>query len=88
MYLDVLLERAELFAQNSFISFQTWKRYCDMYVEYYYKAKDAKIPMPGRRDFCVYVWTLARNRECTIKFVIRMLLFLVSPGLYRRLLIR
>ena len=86
--LEIMTERTRMFAQVPFIVREAMRTYCNLYIEYYYKAKAINIPMPGRRDFCVYVWTLARNRECTIKFVIRMLLFLVSPGLYRRLLIR
>ena len=88
MYLDVLLERAELFDQNGFISFQTWKRYCDMYVEYYYKANVVGIEMPGTADFDKMFLKLLATGKCDVKFYLRMVLFRMAPNIYNNLLIK
>lgn len=44
--------------------------------------------LPDLRLFRKYIWDLARSRACSIKFIVRMLLFLASPNLYHFLLIR
>ena len=86
--LDIMTERTELFGTDSFIVRESKRTYCNLYIEYYYKAKDAGISMPNRRLFCCYVWDLVRDKACNLKFAIRMLLFLVSPKLYHTLLMR
>lgn len=86
--LDIMTERIQLYARDPFIVREAMRTYCNLYIEYYFKAKAADIPMPGLRDFCAYVRKLVCRRECTVKFAVRMLLFLVSPGLYKQLLLR
>lgn len=83
LYLDMLVERAELFADNRFISHHTWKRYCDMYVEYYYKAQAAGIEMPSTGDFDKMLRKLLAEGKCGLKFYVRMILFRISPKLYK-----
>lgn len=86
--LDIMVERIKLYSRDPFIVREAMRTYCNLYIEYYFKAKTGEIPMPGLHNFCTYVWKLAFRRECTFKFTVRMLLFLVSPRLYKRLLLR
>lgn len=86
--LDIMAERTELFCRDPFIVQEAKRTYCNLYIEYYYKAKTAGIAMPNRRLFCNYVWDLVREKACTLKFTIRMLLFYLSPKLYHTLLMR
>lgn len=86
--LDIMAERTELYRDDPFIVREAKRFYCNIYIEDYYKAKEAGIPMPDRRLFTRYVRDLLGSGSCSIKFVIRMLLFLVSPALYRFLVLR
>ena len=86
--LDIMAERAKLFAEDPFIVREAMRTYCNLYIEYYFKAKDASILMPNCQKFCAYTWNLALYGQCTMKFAVRMLLFLVSPKLYKKLLVR
>ena len=80
--LDIMAERTELFGTDSFIVRESKRTYCNLYIEYYYKAKNAGISMPNRKIFCAYIRDLVCEKACSLKFVIRILLFLVSPKLY------
>lgn len=86
--LDIMAERTELYRDDPFIVREAKRFYCNIYIEDYYKAKEARIPMPDRKLFARYVWDLLGSGSCSMKFVIRMLLFLVSPALYRFLVLR
>jgi len=83
--LDIFLDRINYFADNEFILWNTRKRYCDLYVEYYYKAKNANIEMRHIRDFSKVLKSLLFDRHMKLKFILRMILFRISPKLYERL---
>ena len=83
--LDILEERTRRFREDPFLVAESMRTYCNLYIEYHFRAKAAGIPMPGRRRFCRFVRLLAGRRDCTVKFLLRMGLFLLSPRLYGRL---
>ena len=86
--LDILRRRTALFRRDPFLVRESKRTYCNLYIEYFYRAKDAQIPMPGPGTFRRYVRDLVSGRECGAKFALRMGLFLLSPALYRALLVR
>lgn len=85
IFLDVLTERITCFSNNKMISINTKKLYCNMYIEYFYKAKNAKIKMTDKKEFDRIVRDLIINGEANLKFIIRMILFRVSPKIYARI---
>lgn len=86
-YLSILVERVELYHTDSYMVKKTKTLYCNLFIEYYYKAKVANITMPNNHYFRAYVRDLAWGGDCNAKFVVRMLLFLICPRLYHRLLV-
>ena len=86
-FLNVLEKRQKLFSDDSFIRQETEKLYCNIYIEYYYKAKAAGIPFPHtyRRIFRRMFSALCSEDACNVKFRLRMCLFLLSPTLYKLL---
>lgn len=85
--LDIMAERTELYSDDPFIVREAKRFYCNIYIEDYYKAKEAGVPMTDKRLFTRYAWDLFRE-GCSAKFAVRMLLFRISTTLYRFLLIR
>lgn len=87
-FLNVLERRCEQFADNSYIVERTRRLYCEMYIEYYFKATDAGIAMPEACVFDSMLERLVKTGNCSLKCLVRMLLFRFSPQLYRILLNR
>ena len=87
-FLNVLERRCEHFADNAYIVERTRRLYCEMYIEYYYKAADAGIAMPEACVFDSMLERLVKTGNCSLKCLVRMLLFRFSPQLYRMLLNR
>lgn len=67
---------------------QTRRLYCNLYIEYYYKAKQINAPMPNIERFRIMFRKLRRANKCRVKFKLRMYLSLSFPWLYERLLVR
>lgn len=86
MYLDILNERVRCFGDNDYIVENTKKMYCNIYIEYFYKASKAKIKMKDYKEFDFYVKNLWENSNVNIKFMIRMAIFRVVPNLYKIIL--
>lgn len=84
--LEILAERTQVFRHDPFLVRGSKRTYCNLYIEYTFKARAAGIPMPDRRRFRAYVRDLAATGDCGLKFLLRMGLFLASPGLYEFLL--
>lgn len=84
LFLDVLAERIVCFSNNKFISTNTRKLYCNMYIEYFYKAEKAKIKMTDKKKFDCIARSLIISTEVNLKFIIRMLLFRCSPRIYAK----
>lgn len=82
-FLDVLLERTKRF-NNKFIVENTKVLYCESYVDYYYKAKKANIQMRDIKTFDKFLVSLFLSNIVTLKFFIRMILFRISPWLYKK----
>lgn len=87
LFLDVLHNRTVLFASEQQIVADTQKLYCNMYIEYYFKAADAGVAVP--RQYGIW-WRemlsrLAAEKGCGWKFYCRMYLFRFSPKLYQLL---
>jgi hypothetical protein len=88
LFLNSLESRIALFASDSDLQQKTARLYCNIYIEYYYKASKNNIEMPNIQRFDKALCLLLKLHGCNFKFVIRMLLFRVSPTLYFRLLNR
>ena len=88
LFLDVLERRCEHFADNAYIVERTRQLYCEMYIEYYFKAADAGITMPDVHTFDIILLSLIKTGNWTVKFLVRMILFRISPPLYHVLLNR
>lgn len=85
MYLDVLDDRLQCFKDNEFITDNTRRLYCNIYIEYYFKAKDAGVEMRDIKLFDEILRTLIFTGKASIKFIIRMILFRISPKLYAKI---
>ena len=81
-FLDILSERANLYSNDPYMRRESLVRYCDVYIDYYYLAKEKNMVMPGRANVRSSVWKLAVGSEVNKKFLIRIMLFLMSPTLY------
>ena len=86
--LDILAQRTERFREDPFLVRESKRTYCNLYIEYSFKAKRAGILMPPQIRFRTYARELVRSRECGLKFALRMGLFALCPALYRILLVR
>lgn len=86
LFLDVLSERMKFFSANEKLLYNTRKLYCNMYIEYYYKAKNANIKMTDIKEFDKSLKALIGSGYVNVKFIIRMLLFRFSPKIYYELL--
>lgn len=88
-FLKILNKRHSWF-QDPFILRETEIRYCNLYVEYYFKAKKAGISIPNEctRHFHQLFWQSLTSFYGNGKFYVRMILFLVSPSLYNKLLLK
>ena len=82
-FLDILLDRARLYSSDPYMWRESLIRYCNVYIDYYYLAKEKQLVMPGKTSVLSSAWKLAISGETDLKFLMRMLLFLISPALYR-----
>ena len=85
-FLDMLKKRCELFDDEYIVS-ESEKLYCNIFIEYYYKAKEREVTVSDRyflefRKMHVSLW---KRRSCGLKFHLRMLLFTLSPLLYKKI---
>ncbi|MBQ9082384.1 MAG: glycosyltransferase [Clostridia bacterium] len=83
--LDIMSARVELFHTDKFMVREAKRTYCNLYIEYYYKAKSADISMPSRNMLRKYTRDLVCTKSCNVKFFVRMILFMMSPMLYQKL---
>lgn len=88
LFLNALENRVVLFASDPALLQKTAQLYCNIYIEYYYKAKNRDIEIPDIHRFDKMCRLLLKLHGCNFKFVIRMLLFRISPTMYIRLLNR
>lgn len=86
-FLDILKKRMELFAGDEYIYFETEKLFCNVYIEYYLKAKNNKIDFNIDKDiFANFAKELQNSRKISKKTYIRYLIFKISPIFYKFLL--
>lgn len=85
-FIDVWNKRIKRY-KSQFIKAQTAKLLCNSYIEYYYKSIAADIPVPAQaHNSFVKGWaTLLKTGFLQPKFHIRMLLFNISPAIYKKL---
>ena len=86
-FLNVLEKRISAYGSDSYIVNHTRKLYCDIFVEYYFKSKDAEIPVSNghMKGFKINCFQLLKSPGFAgIKYLIRMGVFLISPKFYQR----
>ena len=85
-FLDVLAARQKSFFADEFIRQETETLYCNLYIEYCLKARKNGLKIPDftkyRRIFWYMFEQLCREKKCSLKFRIRMVIFALSPRLY------
>lgn len=88
-YFDALEKRLVRY-RDEFIIERTHKLIFNYYIENYYKALDAGIKPPGvvKKLFHTSCWSLVRHKKADAKTIVRMLMFLSSPALYKRIVMR
>lgn len=86
-FLEVLEQRAKWFDMDEFVKNETLRLYCNLFVEYFYKAKKEGVIIPSERTafFQSAYRLLFRSKYCDSKFYARMLLFSAVPSLYGKL---
>jgi len=87
-FLDILERRLNLFSSDPYMVDNTARLYCNIYIEYYFKAKKINASLPSIQTFDEMFRQLRANRSCTLKFYIRMHLFRFFPAAYDFLLNR
>lgn len=87
IFFDILIQRIRLFNNDKIIILQTRKLFCNIYVEYYYRCKQISLIIPSvyKKKFFKMFYSLCTSRACNFKFIVRMVLFSVSPSLYKTL---
>lgn len=84
-FLSILKNRATLFEQDNFIYFETAKLFCNLYIEYYFRAKRDKVLFDiNKKIFQKYAKDI-KNRGGNLKTYIRFLIFAISPRFYKLL---
>lgn len=89
-FLDVIRQRAAWLSKDKYVKNMSMKLFCNLYVEYYYAAKrnSVLIPPPIAQTFPKFIFNLCIARCCELKFYTRMLVFLISPLLYKKIILR
>ena len=85
-FLNVLSRRQKLFFDDIYLRQETEKLYCNIYVEYYYKAKALGIPVKNKVYYEIFkrmFLGLCSENACDSKFFVRMCIFFISPVLYK-----
>lgn len=79
---DTLRERSDLFVQDIYLLNETWKLYCNLYIEYCFRAEESNItPYNDEKTFNCY----RKNKSLNMKTKIRFLIFSLSPYVYKRI---
>ena len=82
-FLDVIKNRSRLFEDDDFIRNHSIKLYLDLYIEYWYKAKESGIePYNDLSTYKGYLSQLSKTGYISFKDKIRYTLFKMSPKLY------
>lgn len=85
-FLTVLIKRSDLFAEDPFIYSETVKLFCNLYIEYYLKAKEQKLVFNiDKKIFYRFVQKLKHTGDIDEKTYIRFLIFFISATLYKAL---
>lgn len=87
--LSMLDKRCSRF-KDPYIKNKTQTLYCNLFIEYYYKAKKMNINPPDSNFYAIFkamFKDLVVNRQCSLKFFIRMLLFIYSKKLYKKIIL-
>ena len=83
--LTILKEREALVNENEFLRTETLKLYCNLYIEYYYKAVQYGVPVYN--DVKTYNH-FRKNKKIDLKSRIRFDIFSLSPYVYKKLIWR
>lgn len=90
--LDVLHKRIQLYKSDNYMTFQTKLRYCNLCIEFYYEMVKlgCKFPHKYIHQLKQINYNLFMNKKYKpgFKFHLRMLIFLTSPFLYKRIILR
>lgn len=79
----ILEDRCKLLSDDLYLVSETQKLYCNLYIEYYYKAiKTGIIPYSNNK---VYKKFKGGNPKFNIKTKVRFTIFAISPWLYQKL---
>ena len=86
-FLDVLINRINLFYNDNNISRETKRLFCNIFIEYWYKLKSENIKIPNyyRNNLRKYLIDLIRDFPNNYKLIMRTFLFLFSPWIYEKL---
>lgn len=89
-FLEVLEQRSRWFEGDEYMVRESQKLFCNLFIEYYFYAKDSKVKVPNhiRKMFHKMVHKLIKSRYCGKKFYIRMVLFMITPLGYRKICMR
>ena len=87
-FLDMLIKRCEIF-DDEYILNKSKLLFCNLIVEYWFNAEDAKITPPISQSKLLkkYVFDLLKSKSCSLKFYLRMMLFSISSNLYKKVLL-
>lgn len=89
-FLNIINNRIELFKEDYIIRSNTYVLYCNLCIEYYYKCKDNGIQFD--KKYIKYLLTnykcAIKESKCTVKFILRVLCFIISPKLYKKLILK
>lgn len=83
--LNILKEREALVKEDQILKMKTLKLYCNLYIEYYYKAIQYEIP--AYNDKKTYN-KFRKNKSIDLKSRIRFAIFSLSPYVYKKVILR
>ena len=88
-FLDALEKRRNLFSDNYIIR-ETEKLYCDIFIEYYYKAKKNNVTILPKYNhtFKDMYCSLLKSQYTNLRFYIRVLVFILSPKIYKKIILK
>lgn len=88
-FLDALEKRRTLFS-DKYIIRETEKLYCNIFIEYYYKAKKNNVTILPKYNhtFKNIYFSLLKSKYCHMKFYLRVLIFIISPNIYRNIVLK
>ena len=87
--LDIVKRRMCLFKQDSFICRESMKLFLNLYIEFWFRAKESKIqPYHDSQTYIQFMRTLMRGNGLCLKDFIRYSIFYVSPNLYQILIFK